>query len=181
MKKLNWNHLLPYAALPVICIAFWLIRGSRMEMFPQLLAELLLIFGYIAALVDFLEKRVPNSLIGAMLGAWILAMVPQMFFHTEQAIELLFSGVVGALVGGVVFLVVYVVSRKGLGGGDVKLMAISGLYLGIDGVLPAMLYGSVLSAVTAGVLVLLKKIGRKDAIPLVPFLYIGMVLTMLIG
>ena len=72
------------------------------------------------------------------------------------------------------------VSRKGLGGGDVKLMAVSGLYLGAGSVLPAMLYGSVLAAVTAGVLIALKKIGRKDAIPLVPFLYAGMLITVFI-
>ena len=61
-----------------------------------------------------------------------------------------------------------------------KLMAVSGLYLGADGVLPAMLYGSVLSALAAILLILCKKIERKDTIPLVPFLYAGMLVTVFI-
>ena len=43
-----------------------------------------------------------------------------------------------------------------------------------------MLYGSVLAAVAGLLLILGKKITPKDAIPLVPFLYIGMLLTLLI-
>ena len=115
-----------------------------------------------------------------MLGAWVLLLTPQLFFRTQQAIDWALNGGLGLLLGGAVFLTVYLISRKGLGGGDVKLMAVSGLYLGLDGVLPAMLYGSVLAAVAGLLLILGKKITPKDAIPLVPFLYIGMLLTLLI-
>lgn len=181
MKKLHWKCALPYVPLVVVCVCFWLLRGRRMEALPLLLAGLLLVFGYLAAAEDLARKRIPNPLVGAMLGAWVLVMVPQLFFHTEQALALLLSGAVGALMGGGLFLAVYAVSRGGLGGGDVKLMAASGLYLGFSGVLPTMLYGSVLAVLGAGVLLLLKRIGRKDTIPLAPFLYAGMVLTMLIG
>ena len=79
---------------------------------------------------------------------------------------------------GILLLVVYLVSRKGLGGGDVKFMAVSGLYLGAADVLPALLYGAVLSALVGAVLVLLKKISMRDAIPLVPFLFAGMLFVM---
>lgn len=170
-----------YGLLLIICAGFWAIRGRRMDAFSLLLAEMLLVFGYLAAAVDWTEKRIPNTMVGAMLGAWVLVMVPQLFLHTEQTLGLILTGGAGALIGGGLFLAVYAVSRGGLGGGDVKLMTVSGLYLGIDGVLPAMLYGSVLTVLAAGILMLLKKIGRKDAIPLAPFLYVGMVLTMLIG
>ena len=115
-----------------------------------------------------------------MVGTWVLIIVPQLFFQTEKAIAIMISDLIGFVMGGLLFLIVYLVSRKGLGGGDVKLMAASGLYLGFRNVLPAMLYGSVLSSVFAIVLILAKKIGRKDAIPLVPFLYIGMLITVLL-
>ncbi len=72
---------------------------------------------------------------------------------------------------------VYLVSRGGLGGGDVKLMAASGLYLGFQKVMQAMLYGSILAALTGGGLILMRKIGRKDTIPLIPFLYAGILLS----
>ena len=74
-------------------------------------------------------------------------------------------------------LTVYIISRKGLGGGDVKLMGVASLYLGYDGALSALLYGSVLSALTAVILTVMKKMTPKDSIPLVPFLYIGILIT----
>jgi Flp pilus assembly protein protease CpaA len=141
-----------------------------------LLRGSLLALSYLAALGDFREKRIPNQLVAVMLGVWVLILVPQIFYRTEYAMWLLMNGGIGFLLAGTVFLIVYLVSRKGLGGGDVKFMAASGLYLGVD-VLPAMLYGSVLSAIAGIVLLLAKKIGRRDVIPLAPFLYAGMLIV----
>ena len=175
MKKeiVCWLPLVPLAGFVLA------LRVGHMEGVSLLMWELLLAFGYGASLWDLRQRRVPNQLVGGMLGAWVLVLVPQLFFQTEQALVTLISGGVGFLLAGMVFLVVYLISRKGLGGGDVKFMSASGLYLGAGCVLPAMLYGCILSAVTGVALLAMKKIGRKDAIPLVPFLYVGMVLTML--
>lgn len=180
MKKLEWKRMLPYAGLPVLGISLLVLKLNEVEARTLLLRELLLVFGYLASLGDIREKKVPNGLVAIMLGAWVLVILPQLFLRTESTLALLLSGVIGFVLGGTVFFVVYLVSRKGLGGGDVKLMAVSGLYLGFNGVLPAMLYGSVLAALTGIVLILMKKVGPKDAIPLIPFLYVGMLLTMFI-
>lgn len=168
-----------YVGLPIaaaaICAACW----TRLEPVELLVREMLTVFGYFAAVSDWTEKRVPNTLLKCMLGAWVLILVPQLFLQTENAVFRLLAGGLGLLIGGGIFLLVYLFSRGGLGGGDVKLMAASGLYLGVQNVLPAMLYGSILASIAGGILILMKKIGRKDAIPLVPFLYAGILLTML--
>lgn len=179
MESSLWNRLRPYAGLPVVTVLFLLLRWSLASPVVFLLREVLLVLGYAAAVKDFREQTVPNRLVLAMLGAWCMILVPQLFIHPETGLSLLLSGAVGALFAGVVFLTVYFVSRRGLGGGDVKLMTVFGLYLGLDGVVPAMLYGTLLPAAAGGILILLKKVGPKDAIPLVPFLYIGVVLTVL--
>lgn len=177
MRNKKW---LPYLGLPILLTALILLKWGHLDGSVLLFRCALVVFGYLAALGDIREKRVPNRLVAAMLGAWVLLLTPQLFFRTQQAIDWALNGGLGLLLGGAVFLTVYLISRKGLGGGDVKLMAVSGLYLGLDGVLPAMLYGSVLAAVAGLLLILGKKITPKDAIPLVPFLYIGMLLTLLI-
>ena len=174
-----WNRLRPYVGLPVVTVLFLRLRWSLTSPVVFLLREVLLVLGYAAAVKDFREQTVPNRLVLAMLGAWCMILVPQLFIHPETGLSLLLSGAVGALCAGVVFLTVYFVSRRGLGGGDVKLMTVFGLYLGLDSVVPAMLYGTLLAAAAGGILILLKKVGPKDSIPLVPFLYIGVVLTVL--
>jgi len=56
-------------------------------------------------------------------------------------------------------------------------MAAAGLYLGFSETVPAILYGTVLAALVGLVLILLKKIGRKDTMPLAPFLFAGIIIT----
>lgn len=180
MKKTDWKTALPYAGIPVLALLLFLLNREIEEPVILLMQEIVLVFGYIAAWGDCREMRVPNRLVAAMFSVWVLVMVPQLFLRTEKAVLLLISSAIGAVLSGALFLVVYMVSRRGLGGGDVKLMTVSGLYLGVGDILPAMLYGSVLAAVAGLTLILIKKIGPRDAIPLVPFLYIGMLLAMII-
>ena len=168
---------LPYIGLPAITAAALILLSGRTSALLQLRYVLLVVFGYVAAVGDIKEKRIPNKLALAMLAAWVLIMTPILFYDTEQAVALLADSALGFTVGGGMFLLVYLVSRKGIGGGDVKFMAVSGLYLGLYGVLPAMLCGTVFAAATGLVLILLKRIGRKDPIPLAPFLYAGFLLT----
>ena len=180
MEVQNRKQLIPYLGIPVLVGLLFILRREVEMPINLLLHEVLLVFGYIAAVGDLREMRISNRLVGVMLCAWILVMVPQLFLQTEVAIAISISSLIGAAMSGILLLVVYIVSRKGLGGGDVKFMAVSGLYLGADGVLPAMLYGAVLSALVGLGLILLKKIGMRDAIPLAPFLFAGMLLVMFI-
>ena len=168
---------LPYIGIPLICSAALIFLGGKADAFIVLRYELCVIFGYLAAICDIKAKRIPNNLVLAMLAAWVVIMVPKLFMDTEKAIALIADSALGFIIAGGMFLLVYFVSRKGVGGGDVKFMAVSGLYLGLYGVLPAMLYGTVLAAMMGFALIIMKKIGRKDTIPLAPFLYIGSLLV----
>ena len=79
-------------------------------------------------------------------------MTPQTLINTDLAVSMLINSVLGFLMGGGMFLFVYIVSRKGLGGGDVKFMAATGLFVTINKILGVMLYGSILAALTGGLL-----------------------------
>ena len=48
----------------------------------------------------------------------------------------------------------------------------------MSAVLPAILYGSILAALFSLILMAAKKLGRKDTIPLVPFLYLGILIVL---
>ena len=164
---------LQYAGIPVIVAALLILRAGRLDVYTLLSDGLILAFGYIAAIIDLKAKRIPNGLLIVMLSAWAALAVFRVFFDTDAAVEMLKGAGYGAAAGGGLFMLVYIISRKGLGGGDVKFMACTGLYLGFSGTITVMLCGCVLAALTGLTLIILKKIGRKDTIPLVPFLYIG--------
>jgi len=143
---------------------------------------LVMVFGYLALVFDIKTKRIPNKLILAMLSAWVLTIAASLFIISfEMALQFLFDSLLGFVVGGGLFLLVYLISKKGLGGGDVKFMAAAGLYLGFADTIAVMLYGTVIAAVLGIVLILAKKIKRKDSFPLAPFLFIGIMIVAFFG
>lgn len=177
MEREKLRPLAPYIGIPLLGIALLLVRWNSADAFTLLQRELLLVIGYAAAVKDIREKLVSNRTVLALLVCWLLTMLPQLAVNVERGVSRLADSAGGFLIGGVLFLLVYLISKNGLGGGDVKFMAVTGLYLGVNGILPAMLYGSVLAALFGLTLILLKKIGRKDAIPLIPFLYVGILIV----
>ena len=177
MKMERLKPMLPYAGIPVICGAVLLIYAGGTDAFILLKFVLITIIGYIAAVADLKTKRIPNGLVLIMLAAWVIMMTPKLFFDTDTAIAMLLDSTLGFAIGGGLFMLAYLISRKGLGGGDVKFIAAAGVYLGFGATVLAILYGSILAALTGLTLILFKRIGRKDTIPLAPFLYIGILIT----
>lgn len=180
MIKQSAKKYIPYIGLPLFPALLIILRWSSMD--PILLVSFctLSCFCYAASVIDVTTKRVPNYYLLLMLAFWACISVPQLFLRIEWAVEYFTQSLIGLLLGGGLFLLTYWISRKGLGGADVKFMGIAGLYLGGWSVLPAMLIGSILTAVTALTLMVLRKIGRKDTIPMLPFLSIGIYLAMLL-
>jgi leader peptidase (prepilin peptidase)/N-methyltransferase len=91
------------------------------------------------------------------------------------------QALIGSLVGGGIFYLVVILSGGGMGGGDVKLGAMLGAFLGWKLVLVS-IFLSVFTGglVAAGVLLSGRK-GRKDPIPFGPFLALGAAVTLFWG
>lgn len=91
------------------------------------------------------------------------------------------QAVLGILVCGGFLLVVGLIGRGGMGGGDVKLGAAIGAFLGWGAGLFGILLGFVGGAVVGLGLIAARIKGRKDAIPFGPFLALGAVISYLWG
>lgn len=157
-----------------------LLYTHKQPAFFTLLEEtVLIVFGYYIALEDWKNKLIHNTVLKKMFLAWVVVLSIQCFFSPNHALFSLIDGIIGFLVCGSVFITVYILSRKGLGGGDVKFMAVAGLYLGLYNAFPAMIIGTSLSAVFCVILLVMKKITKKSTLPLAPFLYIGILLTII--
>ncbi|MDP2919324.1 MAG: prepilin peptidase [Dehalococcoidia bacterium] len=91
------------------------------------------------------------------------------------------SGLGGGAIGFGILLIPAIVSRRGMGWGNVKMAGLIGLMTGYPRVFVAILSGIILGGLTAVALLLLKKKTRKDAIPFGPFLSIGSFLALLWG
>jgi leader peptidase (prepilin peptidase) / N-methyltransferase len=89
------------------------------------------------------------------------------------------SAAIGGAIGFVVFLLIVILSKGGMGWGDVKLAALIGLAGGFPLVVACLIVAAILGGVVAVVLLASKKRGRREAIPFGPFLSLATFITLL--
>jgi len=135
-----------------------------------------LVSAYAAALIacaatDLIAFRVPNVITYPAAGGAILAAAVMPHGDLTEAL-------IGGAVGGGLLLVMSIVSRGGLGLGDVKLAGFVGLALGGPLIFPALLITTVAGGLAAACLAL--RLRRRDfPIPYAPFIS-GGALTVLL-
>lgn len=71
--------------------------------------------------------------------------------------------------GGLLFLFLAFISRGALGGGDIKLIAALGLWLGIKPLISVIIYGAIAGGIVALLLLLLRKTTRKQFLAYGPY------------
>jgi Flp pilus assembly protein protease CpaA len=167
------KQFIPYTAIPLIVIAYLIFKYRGNDVMTILRAAILITFGYIAAYLDVKTRKIPNKLVLTMLAVWLVLMACYVIVDIEAALKLLVQSLIGGAAAGVFFLLIYFVSRKGIGGGDIKLVTVMGLFMTLAKLMPMLFFSSLLSAIVSGVLLLTKRATMKTAIPLVPFLYFG--------
>ncbi|MCE7793496.1 A24 family peptidase [Salipaludibacillus sp. CUR1] len=87
------------------------------------------------------------------------------------------DSVAGAAFGFLLFLLLAVLSKGGMGGGDIKLIGVAGVVLGFQGVLLTVFLSSFIGAMFGLGAIALKKAKRKTAVPFGPFIAAGALLS----
>lgn len=133
-----------------------------------------------ASMIDFKLKIIPNYLVLIGLGARAVIYVLEIFISSNLK-DVILSDLIGFALGFGVFALVSVITKQALGFGDAKLFAVVGLTLGSFGTYSVMFTSVLVSAVISIFLLIFKKRGRKDSIPFGPCIFIGYILTLLLG
>lgn len=121
----------------------------------------------VVAMIDLYHRIIPDGVLiaGTIIGLPLAGL---------QSIASLVNGVIGFIAaGGLIMLLIAVVSKGGMGGGDIKLSAVMGQYPGRQGVLAALLIAFPGGGLFGLFLLLTGRRGRKDAVPFGPFLAPG--------
>jgi leader peptidase (prepilin peptidase)/N-methyltransferase len=132
--------------------------------------------------IDLREQRLPREITytAIVLGAVSLTVAALVDDEPRRIWTMMFgAGLALAIMGAI-----YLVSRGGLGEGDVRLAPLLGLYLGWlnPGFVPVgLFYGFLLGAVVGVAMMAAGKAGKKTALPFGPFLAAGTVLAVFTG
>jgi len=131
--------------------------------------------------IDLEQGLILNKVVyPSMVVALLLALLPQsrLTLMIEPGIA---SAALGGAIGFGMFLLIALVSRGGMGWGDVKLAALIGLATGFPLVFLTIIMGAILGGIVAVALVIAKKRKRRQTIPFGPFLAVAAMITLLWG
>ncbi|MFQ5586666.1 MAG: prepilin peptidase, partial [Thermodesulfobacteriota bacterium] len=129
--------------------------------------------------IDIDYQIIPDVISLPGIGAGFLA-----------SLILIVPGIVASLVGillggGLLFLVAscyyLLTGKEGMGGGDIKLLAMIGAFLGWRGVIVTVFAGAFIGAVLGTLLMVMKGRDSRYAIPFGPFLSLGAVIYLFVG
>jgi leader peptidase (prepilin peptidase)/N-methyltransferase len=160
----------------LIYLIIYLIYGLSIQTLIYIILASSLI---IIAFIDLNKQIVPDviSLPGMVIGFIISFFVPYISF-VNSALGILAGGgiiLIIGLAGSVIF------KKEAMGGGDVKLAAMIGAFLGWRYIIISLFLGFFLGAL-AGIILILSKIkSREDAVPFGPFIVLGSLITLLWG
>ncbi|MDW7740190.1 MAG: prepilin peptidase [Bacillota bacterium] len=149
------------------------------------LVLLYILFG--VTLIDLDHRIVPNTLVAAGLIAAAAMFIPaflNIWLNVPEYImpdRPLSDAFFGLLVGGVIMLLIILVSRGGMGAGDMKLMLMIGCYVGLRGTAVVLMLGFVFGALVGVAFMIMKKLTRKDALPFAPYLSLASLINVFWG
>lgn len=126
-----------------------------------------------AGMEDMKNKTISNRLIIVGMIAGVMLTLANI------AIPPLINAALGLVLAGGVFGLLYLISKGGIGFGDVKLFACAGIFLGFEKTITTMIVATVLSGLVGLILIISRISSRKSMIPFAPFIFLSSVLTVL--
>ncbi len=159
----------------VIFVVHYLVFGPDILLVPRLLFACILI---VLFAIDLEHHLLPNviTLPGIVVGLAFSAMLPPG----------LFDALIGAVAGGGILWLIgeayYRYSgQEGMGGGDVKMLAMIGAFLGWQAVILTLVLSSVVGALVGVIVIAVQRGGMKYALPYGTFLSLAALTASLFG
>lgn len=165
----------------MIALAAGYVRSGQTDIRLLILYYMGTLMLAVTAVTDLREKRIPNKVLLIMTGVWALYIAVNFIVNVSAALQLTVMAVSGMVFNGIVFLIGYFITKKKLGGGDVKLAAVLGLFFTMEKSFGVLLYGLIICSIFSAILLISRKAKAGTQIPLAPFLFAGALIMLQIN
>ena len=128
----------------------------------------------VLAFIDLQHKLILNVIV---YPAAVIAFIVGFFIPDFDV----YKGVLGGAIGFAILMLPALISRRGMGWGDVKMAGLIGLMTGYPRVIAGLFLGILSGGLIAITLLIFRKKSRKDAIPFGPFLALGAFIALIYG
>ena len=145
--------------------------------------KLFLIFAglSISFLTDVRYHLIFNKIVLIMLGIRLILFIPEYFMMPERFFSTLTTSCIGGAITFVIFVLFSLLSKGAIGMGDVKLFAVFSFIADFYCSINILLYSSLVCMFFFVVLIIVRSKKVKDKIPFAPFIFIGFVITLILG
>jgi leader peptidase (prepilin peptidase)/N-methyltransferase len=170
------------ALIFIISFIYWPIPFN-VQGITLLVIWLIILTGLITlGLYDIKYMLLPNRIIIFLFCLVILQIVVSLIFF-DKNYHYIINSIVGFVVGGGIFYILFQISKGDwIGGGDIKLGALLGLYLGNGNLAILMIFiASLIGTIFAIPLIIRGKLGPRSHIPYGPYLILATIILTLIG
>ena len=150
------------------------IAGWRFDTLAAVAVTPLILAMLVCTGTDLLRYRVPNAV---TYPGTLLALAAAVLMPNADIV----SALLAALLGGGLFLILAIVTRGGIGLGDVKLAVLIGAALGLPGAYQALFIGMTVAGVVLLLLLAGGVVSKRQAVPYAPFLALSAVGFVLIN
>lgn len=179
-KRQGFRRLMVSVSILLVCLAaeFSIFQYGLLKIFRYLILVLCLAG---IAWIDYQCRKIPNKILWVMLLLRTVILLLECLTYRQVWKSFIMDAGMGFMFAGGMFLLCYFISRGGVGAGDVKLFAVLGYYEGAGAVFSVAFLTVLAAAVFSVVALLAKKVSLKKEIPFAPFIFMGTVLTMVLG
>lgn len=158
----------------LLYLLIWKVYGLTIPaMFLAVLFSILIIISFI----DLKYQIIPDGLVITILIFGAANGIYQSIFLDIPW----YTWVIGFFAASLPLFILGLIYTDGMGGGDIKLMAAAGLFLGWKLILLSLFLGALYGGVVSIFIILAKKGSLKSAVPFGPMLSLGMVTSVLVG
>lgn len=176
MEKISLQYPIIEILNAVMYIVTYIKFGFTLEFFFYAIIISILI---VVTIVDLRNMIIPDILVILILISGALYKLISYILYKSSP-ELL-NSLGGLVLAGGLFLIIVIVSRGGMGGGDVTLIGSLGFILGIKFILLNIFLSFILGAIISIFLLVTKIKTRKDPIPFGPFIVLAFFITVFWG
>ncbi|MBP1947784.1 prepilin peptidase [Virgibacillus litoralis] len=141
----------------------------------EIITALLLVSMLMIILVsDITYMLIPNRVLLFFMPFFIIIRI-------IQPLDPWWLSILGGIIGITLIALIIIVSRGGMGAGDMKLFGILGIVLGVDKVLLAFFLSCMIGAIIGMMLLLFSVIERKQPVPFGPYIVAATLITYFYG
>jgi leader peptidase (prepilin peptidase) / N-methyltransferase len=169
--KISWQYPFVEILTAILFLFFYLYYGIKCEFIIFLILISLLI---VSSFIDIRYQIIPNKI---TYSGIIIGLLMSVFFKHISFI----SSILGMIIPAAFLLFISSFFKKGLGMGDVKLVAMIGTFISYKYTLIGIFIGSLSGSIIALILMGFGLIDRKSRIPFGPFISFGTILMLLFG